>query len=631
MKIRIINEQDWEKIYDLDKSIIRVGSQLSCDIQLSGNDIQPMLMQFVRAGGKEVKYVLRIFSDNVKISRGDHSFPGQQMVPYEVLDGDKLIFGSYRMIIGMDDDQTRIRSSKHMEAKMYIDKRELSLDSPINGVLRLKNTGTDKACQFRIQIRGIPSECLRTAPMPYLYPGGKSTVGFMISHLQTKPQPGFQTVSIVITAPDDYFGEMLEFRQDIFINPVFKNEITLEDDSDALTGFNKAPDTTENTQTAPEPLPAVPFVQETARMIPGQAVIESEKVNDAEEKPPVVISAADTKNAFKEEADEENEPRRRRSSKKQKINVIHYDSESQKNVFEDEASEADESDTAGASAEEMTAAETVTGAEETVKAEPAPAEAPAEPESSVKPEKTETKAKKNTGRKKKTVPAEDHKTSVPAEDSETIVRERGSDAVMPEKPELQPAEETEKSAEPEPAIPEGPEPQPAAEAEKFAEPEAVMPEEPEVQPAVEAEKSAEPEPAMPEEPEPQPAEEAEKSAEPEPVPEADDEDDDWIPDAGPKPEDEDEPDIFAAAETMLNLSDTPEKEEKPAVMKTGRSRENGQAKEDKDEMIKDSGAAQIPVVHRNNSFDFTAEEEAPAPLPEKEPEVRVVKRGSFDD
>ena len=132
MKIRVINESDWERTYDLEKSIIRVGSQISCDIQLSGNDIQPMLMQFVRSGGKEVKYVLRIFGDNVKIARGEQTYIGQQMTPYDVLDGDKLIFGSYRMIVSLEDEQTRIRTTKNMEAKMYIQKYRYEKSMPVS-------------------------------------------------------------------------------------------------------------------------------------------------------------------------------------------------------------------------------------------------------------------------------------------------------------------------------------------------------------------------------------------------------------------------------------------------------------------------------------------------------------------
>ena len=41
MRIRIINDKDWEKSYELDKSIIRVGSQITCDIMISDPDVHP--------------------------------------------------------------------------------------------------------------------------------------------------------------------------------------------------------------------------------------------------------------------------------------------------------------------------------------------------------------------------------------------------------------------------------------------------------------------------------------------------------------------------------------------------------------------------------------------------------------
>ena len=409
MKIRVINENDWERTYELDKSIIRVGSQLSCDIQLAGKDIQPMQMQIVRSGGKEIKYTLRIFADNVQIARGEQTFTGQQMVPYDVLDGDKLIFGPYRMTLSLDDEQTRVRSSSNMEAKMYLQKRELAVDSPINGVLRLKNTGTEKACQFRLQIRGIPDECLTTAPLPYLYPGGKSTVGFMISHLQTKPAPGFHTVSISLSAPDDYFGEVLEFRQDIYVNPVFKNEITLEDDSSELTGFNKSQGAETKQQEEPEQKPAASYIQETARMIPGQAVIEKEDLNTDTGKGPVVISGADNKNAFNEEDDDEaeNEPRRRRSNRKQKVSVIHHDD----GAFSDDPEEEGEPEEA-VTPEEIS--EPSGKAEDRI-----PAEVPASPDKAdapSEPEEVPARSKKSSGRKKKAAPESDEKTDAPAEE-----------------------------------------------------------------------------------------------------------------------------------------------------------------------------------------------------------------------
>ena len=648
MKIRVINENDWERTYELDKSIIRVGSQLSCDIQLAGKDIQPMQMQIVRSGGKEIKYTLRIFADNVQISRGEQIFTGQQMVPYDVLDGDKLIFGPYRMTLSLDDEQTRVRSSSNMEAKMYIQKRELAVDSPINGVLRLKNTGAEKACQFRLQIRGIPDECLTTAPLPYLYPGGKSTVGFMISHLQTKPAPGFHTVSISISAPDDYFGEVLEFRQDIYVNPVFKNEITLEDDSAELTGFNKAQGA-ETKQEEPEQQPAASYIQETARMIPGQAVIEKEDLNTDAGKEPVVISGADNKNAFDEEAedDAENEPRRRRSNRKQKVNVIRHDD----GAFTDDPEDEEEP-------EESVTPEEVSESPEKAE-EQTPVEVPGSPEKTDAPsgpEEAPVRSKRSSGRKKKSAPGSDEKTDAPAEEPKKPAAKTGT------KKEPEPTAAPERTEELEPAAPaeperaEEPEPVTAAAPERAEEPEPAAVAEPEqaegpgpAAPA-EPEPAEEPEPATAAEPEPaeaevQPEKTKEDIPDAEPVSGSADmpETDEKEPEAGPDDEqdgaDEEVREPSAAEPLPQAAADLSEPEEAPEPDEESPEENNGgsgteeksPARKTGKAVVRGGGTAPIPVVRHNDSFDFAEEDEPSAPLPEKKPEVRFVKRGNFDE
>ena len=248
MKIRLINEQDWQKIYDFDKSIVRVGSQMNCDVQIKGKDIKPLVLQIVRSGEHDPRFVMRTFDDNVSLSRGDQVFACQAVTPQLLMDGDTVSFNTFRMIINLEDEHTRTRTSPHIEAEMFLQKRELQPDMPINGALKLKNLGTEKACQFRMNISGIPNECLKSSPLPYLYPGGEGTVGFMITHLQTRPDPGFHTVSISVSAPEEYFGETLEFNQDIYVMPVFENEIILDDDSDIMNGEDK---------TAPEPAVAI--------------------------------------------------------------------------------------------------------------------------------------------------------------------------------------------------------------------------------------------------------------------------------------------------------------------------------------------------------------------------------------
>ena len=238
MIIRVINKSDWEKNYNFDKSIVRVGSQTSCDIALEGKDIQPLHLQITQVNGTDKSYVMRVFSENVTITRGGQVITAMKLSPYDMVDGDKVSFGSYRMIISLEDEKSRVRTSLHMQAEMFMAKRDLSPDSPLNGTVTLRNLGTEKPCQFNIRITGIPNECLQTGPMPYIYPGGSSSVGFMISHLETTPPPGFHTVSIRLSAPSEYFGEVLEFNQDIYVTPVFRNEFILEDDAPLVERVN---------------------------------------------------------------------------------------------------------------------------------------------------------------------------------------------------------------------------------------------------------------------------------------------------------------------------------------------------------------------------------------------------------
>ena len=322
MKIRIINENDWEKVYEFDKSIIRIGSQVSCDIQLRDQNIQPLEMQIVRSGDSDINYIARFFADNIMLTRGDQTFPVTQVTAYDILDGDKILIGSYRLILSFEDERTRVRTSAHMSAELFLTKRELALESSINGMLLLKNLGTEKPCQFRMRMTGIPNDCFQSAPLPLLYPGSSSTVGFIISHLRTKPAPGFHTLSIVVSAPDDYFGETLEFNQDIYVHAVFDNTFVLEDDSKELSGFNA--------EQAKE-------LKDTEQKTPAVGIPDTRRLNvdaemTAEEKPvetPVrIIGSNDAGNAeiFQDQEEDEKVTTYTSSRKKPPVVVVHNDS-----------------------------------------------------------------------------------------------------------------------------------------------------------------------------------------------------------------------------------------------------------------------------------------------------------------
>ena len=332
MKIRVINENDWEKVYELDKSIVRIGSQVSCDVQLRDQNIQPLEMQIVRSGDSDINYVARFFADNIMLTRGDQTFPVTQVTPYDILDGDKILIGSYRLILSFEDERTRVRTSPHMSAELFLTKRELALESSINGMLLLKNLGTEKPCQFRMRMTGIPDDCFQSAPLPLLYPGSSSTVGFIITHLRVRPAPGFHTLSIVVTAPDDYFGETLEFNQDIYVHAVFDNKFVLEDDSQRLSGFNA-----DQAKKAGDDALKIPEISipDTRRLNVDADMITEEK---HVETPVRIIGSDDAANSelFKDN-EEENVTTYTSSRKKAPMVVVHNNDE---NAFGDDAEDS---------------------------------------------------------------------------------------------------------------------------------------------------------------------------------------------------------------------------------------------------------------------------------------------------
>ena len=334
MKIRIINEKDWEKSYELDKSIIRVGSQINCDVLINDSDVPALLMQITRSGTIDVRNVMRFFAENVTLTRGEQTFPPDLNVPYFVLDGDKVTFGLYRMIIELESDKSRVRQSEHMRAEMFLSDRDLTPESPISGGLLLKNLGTEKPCQFRMNIKGIPSECLYTSPMPFLHPDASSSVGFTISHLKTKPEPGLHTVSITLSAPDDYYGEMLEFNQNIYVHPVYDNVMILEDDSDKLAGAVKL-DTADKDNSLPKPVDVLPDtnVRDSGMMNLDESVYSASPVPEE----PVRVLGKDGDapiRNFEDGEDDEDIPGYRR--KKERVVVIRKDDD---NLFEGETPE----------------------------------------------------------------------------------------------------------------------------------------------------------------------------------------------------------------------------------------------------------------------------------------------------
>ena len=537
-------------------------------------------------------------------------------------------------------------------------------------MLKLKNIGTDKACQFRLSITGIPNECLRSGPLPYLYPGGVSTVGFTISHLMTKPAPGFHTVSINLQAPEEYYGEVLEFNQDIYVVPVFKNELILEDDSDQLTGFNQTMKKEQQPSDQPEQDAEIDKVRETARMIPGQAVNEEPAAK--QEEPPVIVSGDAKRDAFSDAEEEPEETPQRRRRKPEKVLVIHHDDELERTAFADPApadEKAPDETEQRAPVTEPEAAEQPSPSADSKPADDASSEPEAQERAARKRKKTTARKKvADTGHTEKTEAerseasadisdkAEPDKDAAAAEPAaaaapDGIPEMTGADDAVPEPSDVSTpsAEENvpeESSALPEDGMNDGtvtePEPETAESEEDRAETDA----EPDTDAAVPAEEAAAPasgENVFADEPQENDLSDMTDHPMPEtPQPEAGHAADDAAADIPEPAPAEPETESLPAEEVDLPaVSEEVEVQEPEAVPAAAEEAEAADVAEDAEEIfrtVRQEEAAvvkhkdgTIPVVYGNQSFDFDDGSPAEEPSEQKPVAVRFVKGGSFGD
>lgn len=258
MDVRILNTENWEKTFNTGKAIIRVGSGLSCDVRIPDPDLPPQVMQLFTDPKDPTGASVTAIALGVTIQRKLEIVDCQPMKPCPlVIHGDTICFGKYRLQIIPTPENKIIKQTPHIAAVLRFSSNQLTPDDPITGTVELSNLDPQNASQFTMTVTGLPESCIEIGPMPFIPAGGNSSIGFILKHQRTEPEPGFQTVIITISEPNAHFGETISFWLQIHSEPFVKTNFILEDDTEILhTGKKKAvtPENPINDQrTEPEP------------------------------------------------------------------------------------------------------------------------------------------------------------------------------------------------------------------------------------------------------------------------------------------------------------------------------------------------------------------------------------------
>jgi hypothetical protein len=112
--------------------------------------------------------------------------------------------------------------------RLKLDQTVLGLDTPIEGSVVVRNSGTRPGAQFRLEVIGLEPECYEIGAGPILFPNAEREVAFQFVHSKKiTPKAGEHRVIIRATSPDAYPGQVAVAIANIQVAPFYNHEIKL--------------------------------------------------------------------------------------------------------------------------------------------------------------------------------------------------------------------------------------------------------------------------------------------------------------------------------------------------------------------------------------------------------------------
>jgi hypothetical protein len=226
-RIEVINRDGWRKEFKLNQSIAFVGSQTGVDIVLPEPEIVARHLQFVpstvnRLGYRVINLSSAEVQTQVRSSSGMNtpkSLASRGSV--ELSDGDSVILAGYTLVY-----YGGAQTSNFIQARVELPMTRLELETPLDGVVVIKNAGDKAGVQFVVEVQGWDTRFIQIEPGPVLFPQVEKRCSFRLIHpRQPLPPAGEQTITFVVTAPDAYPGESAAIAQAINIAPFYAHKV----------------------------------------------------------------------------------------------------------------------------------------------------------------------------------------------------------------------------------------------------------------------------------------------------------------------------------------------------------------------------------------------------------------------
>lgn len=230
MEVMVIDQKGWSKSIKIEETITRVGTAPSNDIQVHSQKIAPVHLQFMfspdlPSSSKVVNLAGQVVIKTNQVERQLSSFE-----TIDLFDGDEIELGEFRLVLKIPLVAEYVQIAEVIGAVLSFPSAVLRPDYATKGQLTIQNKGPQTDCQFKVMVRGLPTDCCHIDPIPLLYPNAQEDVLIQLFSRGYYPEAGYHDVFFSITAPVEYPGEETIIKQRVYVVPIFDQRLEIEDD-----------------------------------------------------------------------------------------------------------------------------------------------------------------------------------------------------------------------------------------------------------------------------------------------------------------------------------------------------------------------------------------------------------------
>jgi hypothetical protein len=233
--IQVQDPFGWMKAFRLEKSLVIVGSAPVVDIVLPaehGEGVQPFHLQLLHPQPELVTVrAVNLTGGAIPLVRANLTAAAVlgANASLDLEDGDGLQVGGFRLTLALQPVEgfSRAQRSEHLGLKLEMPTPRLRAGKGVDGLLTVSNFGTQKRCQFDLDLDGLPADCYQIDPAPLISPNGEEQLRIRFFHGGIRPTGGTCPVTLRMTAPVTYPTEEVLLSFNLEVAPIYQVDVSI--------------------------------------------------------------------------------------------------------------------------------------------------------------------------------------------------------------------------------------------------------------------------------------------------------------------------------------------------------------------------------------------------------------------